>query len=222
MTQDTSSPIIPPNANVAAARNTPPLAFADADGAKRWAKSLMVTGVDPLYESILGQLRALSKATFAPRERATISEVMRDQVAHLHTELARRYAGKPQPAADRELDAANQAIALWHALWEQYSACLKPLLEGDAELHGVRAKLLQRGLYVGKQLVLVHGLARRAVPATLWQELHAYYRLAEMLDCAVTAVSDELTPHAVGISCYSTRCCWGWRTLSRCRSGRSN
>ena len=131
---------------------------------------------------------------------------MREQVAHLHTELARRYAGKPQPAAERELDAAEQAISLWHGLWEQYSACLKPLLEGDVELQGVKAKLLQRGLYVGKQLVIVYGLARRVPPPTLWQELHAYYRLAEMLDCAVTAVSDELQPHAVGISCYSTYC----------------
>jgi hypothetical protein len=74
------------------------------------------------------------------------------------------------------------------------------------ELQGVKAKLLQRGLYVGKQLIIVHGLARRMPPATLWQELHAYYRLAEMLDCAVTAVSDDLQPHAVGISCYSTYC----------------
>jgi len=206
MTQDTSTPVLPPNASTAAERDAPALAFADADGAKRWAKSLMVTGVGPLYQAIHGQLRAVSKAAFTPRERATVAEVMRDQVAHLHTELARRFAGKPQPAAERELDAANQAIALWHALWEQYSACLKPLLEGDAELHGVKAKLLQRGLYVGKQLVLVHALARRAVPPTLWQELHAYYRLTEILDCSVTAVSDELTPHAVGISCYSTYC----------------
>ena len=206
MTQDTFTPAMPPTAKIAVERDIPSLAFADAVGAKRWAKSLMVTGVGPLYEAIHGQLLALSRAAFAPRERATIAEVMRDQVAHLHTELARRFAGKPQPAADRELDAADQAIALWHALWEQYSACLKPLLEGDAELQGVKAKLLQRGLYVGKQLVLVHGLARRAAPAALWQELHAYYRLTEILDCAVTAVSDELTPHAVGISCYSTYC----------------
>ena len=130
--------------------------------------------------------------------------MLRDLVAHLHTELARRYAGKPQPAVDRELEAADQAIALWQALWEQYSACLKPLLEGDPELAGVKAKLLQRGLYVGKQLVLVHGLARRVPPPALWQELHAYYRLAEMLECAVTAVSDDLMPNAIGISCYST------------------
>jgi hypothetical protein len=207
MTQDTITPALPAlpaRQAPAKADDVPSLAFADSDGAKRWAKSLMVTGVNPLYEIVHGQLRALSAADFPPRERATIAEVMREQVAHLHTELARRFAGKPQPTADRELEAAQQALALWHALWEQYSACLKPLLEGDVDLQGVKAKLLQRGLYVGKQLVLVHGLARRAAPASLWQELHAYYRLAEMLDCAVTAVSDDLTPQAVGISCYST------------------
>jgi hypothetical protein len=130
--------------------------------------------------------------------------VLRDLIAHLHTELARRYAGKGQPAVDRELEAADQAIALWQGLWEQYSACLKPLLEGDPELQGVKPKILHRGIYVGKQLVLAHGLARRVVPGSIWHELHAYYRLAEMLECAVTAVSDNLLPNAVGISCYST------------------
>ena len=137
-------------------------------------------------------------AELPPRERARIAEVLRDRVAFLHTELARRYAGKPQPAGERDGAAAEQAIALWHALWEQYSACLKPLLEGDPDLRSVKAKLLQRGLHVGKELVLVYGLARRVPPATLWQELHAYFRLAEMLDCTGSAVSDPLIPHGRG------------------------
>ena len=207
---DSTSPVVtgaipaPDGAEKSAVPPRPPLAFADTDGAKRWANGLPLTNIAQVYEAVLGQLRALSAADFPPRERATIAEVLRDQVAYLHTELARRYAGKAQPAVDRELEAAEQAIALWQTLWEQYSACLKPLLEGDPELSGVKSKLLQRGLYVGKQLVLVHGLARRVPPAALWQELHAYYRLAEMLECAVTAVSDELMGNAVGISCYST------------------
>ena len=180
------------------------LAFADVETAKRWAHALPLTNVALVCETVQGQLKAFAAAAFPPRERATIAEVLRDLVAHLHTELARRYAGKGQPAVDRELEAAEQAIALWQGLWEQYSTCLKPLLEGDPELQGVKPKILQRGLYVGKQLVLAHGLARRTVPRALWHELHAYYRLAELLDCAVTAVSDNLLPNAVGISCYST------------------
>lgn len=180
------------------------LAFADAEGAKRWARTLPLTNVALVCETVQGQLKALAAATFAARERATIAEVLRDLIAYLHTELARRYAGKGQPASDRELESAEHALALWQGLWEQYSFCLKPLIEGDPELAGVKPKILQRGLYVGKQLVLTHGLARQIVPASVWHELNAYYRLCEMLECAVTALSDNLVPNAVGISCYST------------------
>jgi len=194
----------PVTATAGSGAPVPALAFADAEGAAGWAKSLPYTNVTQVYDAVFGQIKAMSAAEFLPRERATIAEIMRDQVAHLHTELARRYAGKPQPTVDRELEAAQQSIALWQALWNQYSACLKPLLEGDPDLAGVKPKLLQRGLYVGKQLVVVHGLARRALPPAIWHELHAYYRLAEMLECAVTAVSDDLMPNGVGISCYST------------------
>jgi len=182
------------------------LAFADADGCAAWLRALPLTNIPRHYEAIVGQLRRLSETEMPPRERARIAEVMREPVMFLHTELARRYAGKPQPAAAREREAFDQALILWQALWGQYSACLKPLLENDPELAGVKAKVLQRGLWVGKQLVLVHGLARQVPPAAIWQELHAYYRLAEILECAVSAVTDELMPNAVGVSCYSTYC----------------
>ena len=182
------------------------LAFADADGCSAWLRAVPLTNIPRYHETILGQLKRLGEVDFAPRERARIAEIMREPVMFLHTELARRYAGKPQPASERENDSAEQALALWNALWSQYSACLKPLLEGDPELQGVKAKVLQRGLWVGKQLMLVYGLARRLPAPAVWQELHAYYRLAEILDCAVTAVSDELMPSAVGVSCYSTYC----------------
>ena len=180
------------------------LAFADADGCSKWLRGLPLSNIPKHFEAIHGQLKLLSETELSPRERARIAEIMREAVLYLHTELARRYAGKPQPANERELEAAEHAISLWQALWSQYSACLKPLLEGDPDLQGVKAKVLQRGLWVGKQLVLACGLARRSPAPSVWQELHAYYRLAEILECTVTAVSDDLIPNAVGVSCYST------------------
>jgi len=183
---------------------TPELAFTDAASATRWVKSLPLSNIGQSYQHLLDQLHALTASDIGPRDRATIAELIREPVAHLHTELARRYAGKPQPLDEREAESADQAVELWQALWIQYSVCLKPLLEGSTELQGVKAKLLQRALYVGKQLLIVHGCARRVPSAALWQELHAYYRLAEMLDCAMAGVSDHLMPDAEGVSCYST------------------
>src|SRR5690348_5777985 len=182
----------------------PELAFTDAASATRWMKALPLSSVAQAYDALLGQLRALTASEIGPRDRATIAELAREPVFHLHAELARRYAGRPQPLDERETDAADQAVALWQALWIQYSVCLRPLLEGSTELKGVKAKLLQRALYVGKQLIVVHALARRVPDAELWQELHAYYRLAEILDCTTAGVSDHLMPGAEGLSCYST------------------
>lgn len=198
---ETDAPAAPPRPPATA---TPRLVFSDGDSAAKWAKTLAFMPIGQAHRAMIGQLHALAGADFPARERAKIAEILRDPINHLHTELARRYAGKPQPEGERETEAIEQAIALWQALWEQYSSLLKPLIEGDAELQGVKAKVLQRGLFVGKQLVVVHGLARRVTPGTVWHELHAYYRLAEMLDCAVTAVTDEQMPFGVGTSCYST------------------
>ena len=87
------------------------LAFADADSCAAWLRSAPLGNIPKHYEAILGQLKRLADADFAPRERARIAEVMREPVMFLHTELARRYAGKPQPASDREHEAAEQALA---------------------------------------------------------------------------------------------------------------
>ena len=203
--EDVVEPVVDEkSAGEAETAQAPELAFTDTASATRWLRTLPLSNVGQAYEALLGQLRALTASDIGPRERATIAELAREPVVHLHTELARRYAGRPQPLDERESDAADQAIALWQALWIQYSVCLRPLLEGSTELKGVKAKLLQRALYVGKQLIVAHALARRIPDSDLWQELHAYYRLAEMLDCATTAVSDHLMPEAEGLSCYST------------------
>ena len=109
------------------------LAFADVEGCGRWLRGLPLSNIPKHYEAIRDQLKRLSDAEFSPRERARIAEVFREPVLYLHTELARRYAGKPQPATEKELEASEHAIALWQGLWNQYSACLKPLLEGEPE-----------------------------------------------------------------------------------------
>ena len=120
----TSAPLAESATRVADTNDIRVPSFADAESAARWLKTLPLANVPLVYDAILDQLTALAATELPPRERARIAEVLREPVAQLHTELARRYAGKPQPSTERESQAVEQAIALWHALWEQYSACL--------------------------------------------------------------------------------------------------
>ena len=134
-----------PDVSSPEASDPPELAFSDAATATRWVKSLPLSNVGQAYQAILDQLRALTASQMGPRDRATIAELIREPVAHLHTELARRYAGKPQPLDEREAEAADQAITLWQALWIQYSVCLKPLLDGSTRTAGRQGQAAAAG-----------------------------------------------------------------------------
>ena len=107
-------PDLPEEADVSEAKaaELPELAFTDAASATRWVKALPLSNVGQAYHELLRQLQALTASHIGPRDRATIAELVREPVAHLHTELARRYAGKPQPLDERETEAADQAVAL--------------------------------------------------------------------------------------------------------------
>jgi hypothetical protein len=102
--------------------------------------------------------------------------VLREQVA-IATELALAVQARhnlPWTASSRRPSTRSPVAGALGAILHGPAAA-----RGDADLAGVKSKLLQRGLYVGKQLMVVYGLARRVPPPTLWQELHAYFRLAE-------------------------------------------
>src|SRR5690242_18436619 len=110
--QDTVTPVHP-RESVAASTQ----ALRDADEAARWVRDLP-TEAHALHAALDAQLTALTQSTLPPRERARIAEVLREPVLALHTELARRYAGKPVPLSERERVAVDQAIGIWLGLWE--------------------------------------------------------------------------------------------------------
>ena len=181
-----------------------PPAFVDESGCVGWLSTLQLTNVSLATDALDAQLKRLAQAELDPLQRVRIAERVRDTVMYLHNELAKRFTDRPQPLNESESHAWNQALRLWTALWENYSECLRPLLERDERLDGWAARIVQRGLFIGKQVVRLYGQARRQPTPQHWEELHAYYRFAEMLECTSIAVRDKLMPYAEAISCYST------------------
>jgi hypothetical protein len=178
--------------------------FFDSKGCRKWLMNVPLTNIHRAAEILLGQFRALADVPLDGVERAKIAETLREPVYFLHGELSKRFSQKAIPLSTSEISNFTQLRDLWQALWAQFSLCIKPLLEGEPNIQPLAPNVLQRGLYVGKQLALVYGLARQHPPKDFWLELHAYFRFAEMLQCTDNMVKDKLIPAAGTVSCYST------------------
>lgn len=180
-----------------------PPEFADEPGCVDWLSSLPLTNVGLAQELLWDQLQRLAAATIDPLERVKIAERLRETVLFVHAELAKRFANRPLPLAEAESQAWQQVLRLYLALWENYSACLRPLLDHDPRMEGWAARTVQRALFCGKELVRLYGQVRRQPTPAHWEELHAYYRFAEVLEVTSLALRDKLLPHAEALSCYS-------------------
>ena len=178
--------------------------FNDEAGCAAWLAALPMSSTSFAQQAVNEQLERLIKAEVAPLERLRIAERMREIVFYLHRELAKRFVDRPLPLNDAEAQAWQNVLKLWLNLWENYSASLRPLLENDPQMEGWAARTVQRGLFVGKELVRLYGQARRQPTREHWEEIHAWYRFAEMFDVASLALRDKLLPYAEAISCYST------------------
>ena len=183
----------------------PPPLFVDAEGAARWVKSLPV---DRRRRRLRPGPRAASarwRRSTCPRASApgsprccasrslTCTPSSRGATPASRSRRASATASRPSrrsPCGRRCGNSTRRAS----------SRCSR----ASRRSANVRAKLLQRGLYVGKQLVLVHGLARRVPPPRCGWSCTRTTGWSEMLDCDADAVSDPLLPNGVGISCYST------------------
>ena len=152
----------------------PPPAFIDEAGCATWLTSFPLTNVAMAQDALEAQLRRMAVAEIDPLQRVKICERLRETVMFLHGELAKRFTDRPLPLSDAEAQAWKQAMRLWTALWENYSECLRPLLERDPSMEGWAARTVQRGLFVGKQIVRLYGQVRRLPTPEHWEELHAY------------------------------------------------
>ncbi|MDD5329889.1 MAG: hypothetical protein PHX38_07790 [Sulfuricella sp.] len=175
--------------------------FSDAAGCKLWLKSLQLAHVALAHTTLTAQLEFLNRSAIAPLERLRISELLREPVAFLQLEMAKKYFGKPVPFEDAQQHAWNSVVALWAAMGAAYRLSLQSCLENDQEVAPHIALVTQRCLrYTGLQM-LEHYRAYREIDPALWRQAHESYVLAQRLDYAGRPVKDSLHAGADTITC---------------------
>ncbi len=149
-------------------------AIVDQATCAQWLAQLQLTDIRAAHQALHRELAALGQYLLPPTERLQIMEKLRETVAYVQGELAKRLAGRPLPLSEAEHGAFMTLIGIWAQMVLGYRHCLEAGA-GAAE----RPLLIQRCLrYTGAQLA-DYARMRYEYPAPLWAQLHGLYALAE-------------------------------------------
>lgn len=175
--------------------------FSEANACRQWLKTLPLTNVPLAHTTLTARLELLNRAAIAPLERLRISELLREPVAFLQQEQAKKYLGKPVPLNDVQHNAWKSVVALWAAIGSAYRLSLQAGLEGEPDAAAHLALITHRCLrYTGQQM-MEHYRAYREIGQELWAQAHRLYALAEQRDYATHTVKDSLNRETGAATC---------------------
>lgn len=168
------------------------LDFSDARSCKDWLKSIPLTNAGQAQRLILEAVRGLNRAEFAPLERLTCMELMRDKVAFVQAEQRARYTGKTVPLSTADMAVWDVSRQLVEEMEAGYRKCFGEATAGVAEVVPHLALIIQRVMrYVGLQMLFAALVYRRFDPG-LWTRLHLLWIEAESRGLILTKVKDSV------------------------------
>lgn len=178
--------------------------FSDAITCRQWLKTLPLTNVPLAHAALTAQVELLNRIPLAPLERLKINELLREPIAFVQLEMAKKYLGKPLPLETVQLNHWNSVVGLWATLGAAYRLSLQACLEGDSSVAAHAALITQRCLrYTGLQL-LEHYRIYREIEKGEWQQAHELYALAEQQGYAMDVVRDSLNKQTDSATCASS------------------
>jgi len=175
--------------------------FSDANACKQWLKDLPLTNVPLVHATLTAQLELLNRTSIAPRERLKISELLRDPVAFVQAELARKYLGRPLPLETAERDTWNSVDGLWAAMGAAYRLCLQDCLNGGSDIALHAALITHRCLRYTGLRVMENCRVYRQPGKDLWRQAHELFALAEQRGFTPDAVKDSLNEQSDSTTC---------------------
>jgi hypothetical protein len=173
----------------------------DSAACKQWLWELPLTNSGQAQQALTEELKRFLCVDMAPLERLKILEQLRDTVAGVQEECAKKYAGKPLPLLATEITPWKQSLELWQTLRATYQRCLLDTLSGSGEAAKYSALICQRCLRYTALTLCEYYLTNQEADPELWHHLHALYVLAEKHNLTDEAVRDSLIKEVKTTTC---------------------
>ncbi len=165
-------------------------AVADLKSCEAWLARAALADPKQACRELTGLLESLEEVPPPERALLEVLERLREPIVVAQAEHAKRYAGRPLPLKDFEVNAFEQVFDLWTTLGRAYRRLLRSALEdASPDLADQKALLAHRALDCIAELMLAHYRSRREVDNEQWRDLHQLYRAAHEAGLAMTTVS---------------------------------
>ena len=178
-------------------------AFHNEAGCRAWLSQLQLTNLGSAQGNVRKQVDELNRFPMQAEERLRILEALREPVAQLQNDFARRLVGKPLPLTDDERMVLTALNSLWLAMLHGYLRCLQAADAGDTRMVKRRAQLWQRCLYYGMQQLGEFTRAGYEPERAAWQGFHALYARIENAGLQSEMVQDPLFHESHAASCQT-------------------
>ena len=195
-------------------------AFKDAVSCAKWIAQLQLTNLHQAHGVVRAQLDEFNRYPMRGLERLRTLELLRETVAHLQTDYARKLTARKLPLNEEEFTILVCITALWQLMVNGYQRCLQSLLAGDKQLGAYGPMLCQRCLlytdwqvseclrngyeFEGKlwqQLHTIYAFCEQqgwqAEPVSLFKELHSLYGISEKEASKLNDLTDGLNSSTV-------------------------
>ena len=185
---------------------TAQLQFNDGASCKRWIESLPLTNAAVAQQALMQQIALARQGGIAPAELLRILEALREPVAYVQHELARKYIGRSLPLEPAESALWTRTLALWQELIEGYLACRDAHVQGDPALRKQGTLIMTRCLDCTSNAMFEHYRIYRQVPVQLWKKLHELYVFAEQSGFTRPVTQEISSREPVDAGCSSAYC----------------
>ena len=180
--------------------------FTDSASCAQWIESLPLTNPQAAQNTLTEQIALVRQAGFAPLELLRVLEALREPVAYVQNELARKYTARSLPLEAAESALWTRVVALWQELSDCYLLCRDAHMQAGTELKAYGPLIVMRCLHYLSCVMFEYYRIYRQAPAELWKKLHQLYGFAEQSGIAQAAVVDAFGQHMPNASCAAAYC----------------
>ena len=179
-------------------------AFKDAASCAQWLGQLQLTNLHLAHGKLRVQLDEFNRYPMRCLERMHTLETLRETVASVQADYAKKLVAKKLPLSADELTVFVAIIGLWQGMVTGYRRCLQDYLAGNAQLSPYGALLCQRCLLYSGLQIFEYLRSGYEFDSGLWHQLHALYAFSEEQGLQLEEVADNLNGNTHPASCRAT------------------